>query len=417
MDTISSARGDGLGARIIKGGNTIYSRSTGTTAADAAKALSSAAEAAGLPGVSSADDATPLIELESRLPALDAGFFHDLDKKLRGECRYVRQITLRYSTSLKSVSIFRGDGEVVKDARAYTRFAAQVVLERGGKLETGYETRALMSEAGDFWSGAAPEAVAREALDRAILMLDAAPCPAGAMMVLMDGSAGGTMIHEACGHSLEADIIQKDFSAFRDKIGELVANPLVTMIDDATLPSMYGSYAFDDEGTPAERTVLIEDGVLKSYMTDRLSAMIGGLRLTGNGRRESFGNLPLPRMSNTFVMPGTSKRDEMIAMTPRGLLVKKMGGGEVNPTSGDFVFYVSEGYIIENGKVGAAVRGATLTGSGPEALKNIMAVGDSLEMLPGVCGKSGQGVPVTDGQPSILIGNIIVGGTDTGDAI
>ena len=223
------------------------------------------------------------------------------------------------------------------------------------------------------------------------------------------------MIHEACGHGLEADIIRKDYSVYRDRIGELVANPLVTIVDDATLEGRYGSYLFDDEGTPARRTVLVEDGVLKGYMTDILSARMAGLPLTGNGRRESYRHQPLPRMSNTFITAGNGKRDEMIAGMKRGLLVSRMGGGEVNPTSGDFVFYVTEGYLVEDGRVGAPVRGATLTGNGPESLRNISAVGETLVLEPGTCGKSGQGVPVTDGQPTLLIDNLIVGGCDTGD--
>ena len=246
-------------------------------------------------------------------------------------------------------------------------------------------------------------------------MLDAKPCPAGNMMVLMDGSAGGTMIHEACGHGLEADIIQKDFSVYRDRIGELVASPLVTIVDDATLPGRYGSYRFDDEGTPAGRTVLVEDGVLKNYLTDILSARVGRLPLSGNGRRESYQYQPIPRMSNTFITPGKTERGEMLDRVKRGLLVSKMGGGEVNPTSGDFVFYVSEGYLIENGKVGSAVKGATLTGNGPDALRKIVAVGRELYLDHGTCGKSGQGVPVTDGQPTLLIEDLTVGGCDTDD--
>jgi TldD protein len=190
---------------------------------------------------------------------------------------------------------------------------------------------------------------------------------------------------------------------------------LVTLVDDATLPMKFGSFAFDDEGTQAQRTVLIENGVLKGYMTDVLSAKIGGLPLTGNGRRESYQHQPVPRMSNTFITPGTSDFGEMLASVGSGLLVKKMGGGEVDPTSGDFVFYVSEGYTIEKGRIGRAVKGATLTGNGPEALRNIVAVGADLVLEPGVCGKAGQGVPVTDGQPSLLISNLTVGGSDTGD--
>ncbi|MCE5301467.1 MAG: TldD/PmbA family protein, partial [Spirochaetia bacterium] len=184
------------------------------------------------------------------------------------------------------------------------------------------------------------------------------------------------------------------------------------MVDDPTIPGLYGSYKYDDEGTPSARSILIENGILKRYMTDILSAKTWGFPLTGNGRRESYRNIPVPRMSNTFIIPGDSDFDDMLEQTGNGLLVKKMGGGEVNPTSGDFVFYVSEAFIIRKGKVKEAVKGAILTGNGPNALHNITALGRSLIMDPGVCGKSGQGVPVTDGQPSMLVEGLTVGGSE-----
>jgi TldD protein len=264
----------------------------------------------------------------------------------------------------------------------------------------------------DFWSGSDPQKIAFAALDRALLMLEAKPCPAGKMKVLLAGEAGGTVIHEACGHGLEADIVEKDHSIYRDKIGEKVAHDSVTMIDDPMIPCLYGSYRFDDEGTPARRNVLIENGVLKAYLTDILSAGTSNLPLTGNGRRQSYRNIPVPRMSNTFLAPGDSNFESMLAQTDSGLLVKKMGGGEVNPTTGDFVFYVSEAYIIKKGKVSHPVKGAILTGNGPDVLQNIISLGKDLYMDPGVCGKSGQGVPVTDGQPSMLIEGMTVGGSE-----
>lgn len=419
MDTLSSSRSDGLGVRVVNGDNTAYAHTPGVSPASLAHAMDEASSLSGVAlkaPVRSGD--VRLLEASASLPALDASFFHDLDKTLRAECKYLRQVSCRYRTSIKSVLVIRGDGTIVRDLREYTTFAVSVVLDRDGDLQTGYEVRSLQSGVGGFWSADAAcgaEAIAREALARGVLMLDAVPCPAGTMTVLMDGTAGGTMIHEACGHGLEADIIQKDFSVYRDMIGEVVASPSVTIVDDATLPGRYGSYRYDDEGTPAGRTVLVENGVLKSYMTDIVSAYLGDLPVTGNGRRESYQHQPIPRMSNTFITAGTESRDDMLARIDEGLLVKKMGGGEVNPTSGDFVFFVSEGYIVKDGKVGPAVKGATLTGNGPESLKNILAVGSELVLDPGTCGKSGQGVPVTDGQPTLLIENLIVGGSDAGD--
>jgi TldD protein len=388
----------------------------GTTAASAAEALRDALGDSGIDaGRPLGGSWETLLGAGVKAASPDVVFFRDLDRKLRSECRFVRQVTLRLRTSVKSVLIVKGDGSLAADRREYTTFAAHIVLEKDGALETGYEVRSLLSGLDGFWVGGDAEGIAREALGRGLLMLDAVPCPAGNMMVLMDGAAGGTMIHEACGHGLEADIVQKDFSSFRGRMGEQVASPLVTLIDDATVPGGYGSFKFDDEGTPAQKTVLIADGVLKCYMTDVISARRGGFPLTGNGRRESYQCQPMPRMSNTFVAPGGSDSQEMLDGIGKGLLVKKMGGGEVNPTAGDFVFYVSEGYLIENGKAGRAVKGATLTGNGPDALKNIVGVGRNLVLDPGTCGKSAQSVPVTDGQPTILISNLTVGGSDTGD--
>jgi TldD protein len=422
MDTLSSSQSDGMGARVVRGDNTAYAHTLGTTAASAARAMD---EVSGLSGVDikcpGESGGEPLLELMTSAPSLDPGFFHDLDRSLRAECSWLRQVTFRYRTSRKSVLIVRGDGSIARDSRKYTTFAASVVLDRDGELQTGYEARSLTADVGEFWSGVGGEAarlpgdIAMGALARGLLMLDAVPCPAGGMMVLMDGSAGGTMIHEACGHGMEADIVQKDYSVYRDRIGELVASPLVTIVDDATLPGLYGSYCCDDEGTTARRNVLVENGVLKSYMTDILSAKMGNLPATGNGRRESYQHNPVPRMSNTYITKGADERGELLSRVKRGLLVKKMGGGEVNPTSGDFVFFVSEGYLVADGRVGPAVKGATLIGNGPEALRNIVGVGSELFFDPGTCGKAGQGVPVSDGQPSILINNLTVGGSDVGD--
>ena len=263
-----------------------------------------------------------------------------------------------------------------------------------------------------FWFGSSPQNIADSALKRSLLMLDARRCPAGKMRVLLAGEAGGTIIHEACGHGLEADIVDKDYSVYRDKIGRRVAADMVTMVDDPTLNGLFGAYGCDDEGTLAQRNVLIENGVLKKYMTDVLSSKLMNIPLTSNGRRESYRNIPVPRMSNTFLLPGKATFDSMLERCCDGLLVMKMGGVEVNPTSGDFVFYVAEAYMVRNGKIAEPVRGATLTGNGPETLCNIIELGDNLIMDPGICGKSGQGVPVTDGQPAMLIDNITVGGSE-----
>jgi len=218
------------------------------------------------------------------------------------------------------------------------------------------------------------------------------------------------MIHEAIGHGLEADLTQMGLSVYSGRIGEEIASPLVDVVDDATLANKRGSYVFDDEGVNAQRTLLVEKGVLKGYLYDRLSAMKDHTQSTGNGRRESYRSRPIPRMSNTFILPGNMSPEEIVHSTAKGIFVKKMGGGQVNTVNGDFVFEVSEGYLIENGKVGEAVRGATLTGNGPQLLKEIDMVGDDFGFGIGTCGKDGQGVPVSDAQPTLRIPEIIVGG-------
>jgi TldD protein len=254
------------------------------------------------------------------------------------------------------------------------------------------------------------ERAACNAAERAVRMLSARRVPGGRMPVVISSEAGGTMIHEAIGHGLEADLAGQGLSRFSGKLGLQVASSLVSVIDDATLPGKRGSYRFDDEGIPSERTVLVEGGVLKSYLYDRLSAMRDGVASTGNGRRESYRHRPIPRMTNTFIAPGTSRAEDIIRSTERGLFVKKMGGGQVNTVTGDFVFDVTEGSLIEGGSVGEAVRGATLTGSGPEVLLSIDMVAGDLGFSIGTCGKDSQGVPVSDAMPTVRIPDIVVGG-------
>jgi TldD protein len=245
------------------------------------------------------------------------------------------------------------------------------------------------------------------------MLLSAEPCPTGIMPVVLSSEAGGTMVHEACGHGLEADLVHKGLSAYVGKIGQQVASEKITVIDDAAIAGKYGSYSYDDEGTPAQRTVLIENGILKQYMTDLQSAERMGSAATGNGRRESYREKPVVRMSNTYIAPGTDRVEDMIASVEYGLFVKHMGGGQVNTLNGDYVFDVSEGYLIENGKITRPVRGATLAGNGPESLRNVEMVGNDLGYAIGTCGKYGQRVPVADAQPTLKINGLTVGGTGT----
>lgn len=413
IEELSSSNTDGSGARIISGDKTFYSHSPGTSISAISRILSEAeASAFGDLSFTSEKDKDPVLTMDEHISPPEIDYMKELDSKIRGRSKYVRQAAFRYSISKRNILIIRSDGICSEDTRTYCSFSAQIIAEKNGTLQTASDRRCMAVPHPDFWSGSDPDKIAFAALDRALLMLEAKPCPAGKMKVLLAGEAGGTVIHEACGHGLEADIVEKDHSIYRDKIGEKVAHNSVTMIDDPTIPCLYGSYRFDDEGTPARKNVLIENGVLKTYLTDILSAGTSGLPLTGNGRRQSYRNIPVPRMSNTFLLPGDSDFESMLAQTDSGLLVKKMGGGEVNPTTGDFVFYVSEAYIITKGKLSHPVKGAILTGNGPAVLQNIISLGKDLYMDPGVCGKSGQGVPVTDGQPSMLINGMTVGGSE-----
>jgi TldD protein len=322
---------------------------------------------------------------------------------------HVQQVKVLYRDVSQILSIANSEGFLTEGERIGTIFSVQVVSAKGDIIQTGYEPvgGTMGFELFDLYP---PEGVAEKATKRSLLMLSARKAPMGRMPVVLSSEAGGTMIHEAIGHGLEADLAQQGLSVYSGKVGESVASSLITVVDDPTLSQKRGSYAFDDEGTPSQRTLLVEEGVLRGYLYDRLTALKEGVKSTGNGRRESYQHKPIPRMSNTLIVPGKTKPEEIVRSIDKGLLVKKMGGGQVNTVNGDFVFEVSEGYLIEKGSVGDPVRGAILTGNGPQILKEIDMVGDDLGFGIGTCGKDGQGVPVADAQPTLRIPEIVVGG-------
>lgn len=320
----------------------------------------------------------------------------------------IKQVMVRYADTNQAMTIANSEGTYIEDQRIRTRFFVNVIASDGGVIQTGYEAPGE-SSGFEFFEKHDPEKLAGLATERALMMLTAPHAPGGEMPVVMSTEAGGTMVHEACGHGLEADFIAKGTSIYGNNVGKKVASELITVIDDATLPGNFGSFRFDDEGTPSQRKVLIENGILKGFMSDRFYGGMIGIRETGNGRRESFRNKPTCRMTNTFIAPGKTDPQEIINSIQHGLLVKRMGGGEVNVTNGDFVFEVSEGYLIENGKVKHPVRGAILTGNGPKVLEIIDMVGNDLHFIPGVCGKYDH-APVSDAQPTMRIPKIIVGG-------
>jgi TldD protein len=320
----------------------------------------------------------------------------------------IKQVTVRYSDANQAVSIANSEGVYIEDNRIRTRYFINVIAEKGGVLQTGYEAPGgtVGFELFDLFPA---EEYARKAAERALRMLDAPHAPTGKMMVVLSSEAGGTLIHEACGHALEADFILKGTSIFAGKVGQKVASGLVTVVDDTTLPGKFGTYAFDDEGTPAQKTILIENGILKGFLSDRYTASQLGTKSSGNGRREDFRHKPMPRMTNTLIAPGKMDPTDISASVKEGLLIKRMGGGEVNVTNGDFVFEVTEAYLIENGKVKNPVRGAILTGNGPKVLEIIDMVGSDLGFQTGVCGKYDH-APVSDAQPTLRIPEIIIGG-------
>ena len=321
----------------------------------------------------------------------------------------IKQVNVIYRDSVQNVKIFTSDGYISEEKKVYTMGLVQVIVADGDVIQTGYETAGGLVGF-ELFEESPMDSVAIAAARRAVLMLHAKRAPGGRMPVVISSEAGGTMIHEAIGHGLEADLSQQGLSVYSGKIGQYVASPVITVVDDSTLQNKRGSFCFDDEGTPSKRNVLVKDGVLIGYMYDKFTAMKDGTFSTGNGRRESYESKPIPRMTNTFIAPAAIAPSEVVKSVQKGLLVKKMGGGQVNTVTGDFVFEVQEGYIIENGDIGEPVRGATLVGNGPEILKSIDMVASDMGFSIGTCGKDSQGVPVSDAMPTLRIPEIVVGG-------
>ncbi|PMP68707.1 MAG: peptidase C69 [Thermodesulfobacterium geofontis] len=337
-------------------------------------------------------------------------FLEELRKRVK-KVEAIKHYKIGLSEVKKEILIINSDDIWVEDIRFYSKLFAIVVAEKDGLLERGYEVFGATLPFKEIKELPEVLSISERASDLALIMLSARKAPAGIMPVILSGTAGGTMIHEAVGHGLEADHAEEGLSIYSGRIGEKVASELITVVDDATLPSLYGFYRFDDEGTTAEKVVLIEKGVLKNYLYDKYFALKYGKKSNGHGRRQDYRHIPIPRMANTYIERGPHKPEEIIKSIERGLLVKKMGGGEVNPLTGDFVFEVREGYYIDKGEIAYPVKGATLVGNGPKVLEIIDMVGDDLKFIPGTCGKDGQGVPVADGQPTLRIPEITVGGT------
>ncbi|WP_309093048.1 metalloprotease TldD [Phenylobacterium sp.] len=412
---------EGFGLRVVAGETAGYAHASEISEAAIRRAAESARLAKrGYEGVAAEGPRATNAKLYAEDDPLASPAFADkvallqeIDAWARARDPRVVQVMVSLAGERRTVEILRADGRLIRDVRPLSRINVQVTVERDGRRENGYTGAGGRAGFETWITEDKWQAQVDEALRQAMVNLDAVPCPAGEMDVVLGPGWNGVLLHEAVGHGLEGDFNRKGTSAFSGRIGERVAAPGVTVFDDGAILGRRGSLTIDDEGTPTQRTILIEDGILVGYMHDRQSARLMGLEPTGNARRQSYAHMPMPRMTNTGMLGGDTPREEMIASTKRGLYCANFGGGQVDITNGKFVFQCTEAYLIEDGKLTTPVKGATLIGDGPSALTRVTMLGDDFAFDPGigVCGKSGQSVPVGVGQPSLKITGLTVGGT------
>ncbi|MEM9975366.1 MAG: metalloprotease TldD [Pseudomonadota bacterium] len=421
LKTASFDASEGFGLRAVNGDTAGYAHSTDLSDAGLQRAVATARLAVGAGGGVLADgppatnrrlytDADPMADAEfgakvDTLREIDA-YARELDPR-------VVQVSATVAASLQEVEILRPDGRILRDVRPMARVNVSLIVEENGRRESGNAGGGGRVSLSGLVARESWQAKAREALRIALVNLSAEAAPAGVMDVALGAGWPGILLHEAVGHGLEGDFNRKKSSAFSGLLGERVAAPGVTVLDDGTIPDRRGSITFDDEGTPSGKNTLIEDGILVGYMQDRQNARLMGVAPTGNGRRESFAHPPMPRMTNTYMLSGTDDPDSIVADLKDGIYAVGFGGGQVDITSGKFVFSCTEAYRVKNGRIGAPVKGATLIGDGPTALRDIRAIGNDMALDPGIgnCGKAGQWVPVGVGQPTLLIGGLTVGGS------
>jgi TldD protein len=412
----------GAGVRAISGDKTGFAYSDEIMlpallqASSAARAIAKHGNTGKLQAwqATSANSLYPALDPLERMAADDkVGLLRQLDAEARRQDPRVREVVVSLSGVHEVVMVAVSDGTLAADVRPLVRCNVTVTVEKDGRREQASSGGGGRSDYSFFLEGDRATGYAREAVRQALVNLDAVAAPAGTLPVVLGPGWPGILLHEAIGHGLEGDFNRKGTSAFAGRVGEQVASPLCTVVDDGTISGRRGSLNIDDEGIPSQNTVLIEKGILKGYMQDRMNAGLMGVSPTGNGRRESYAHLPMPRMTNTYMLAGSHDPQEIIASVDRGLYAVNFGGGQVDITSGKFVFSASEAYLIENGKVTRPVKGATLIGNGPEVLKHVSMLGNDLQLDPGVgtCGKEGQSVPVGVGQPTMLIDRLTVGGT------
>ncbi|MEX2256514.1 MAG: TldD/PmbA family protein [Acidimicrobiia bacterium] len=419
VEELVSGRSRGAGVRVVRGDTTGYAYTADLSEAALGEAADAAAAAAREGGgvsrvVSLARVPTqpyePVVAPESVPKARKVDLLRAADDAARGRGDSIRQVSVSYADARRRILVANSDGLLAEDDQVRTRFGVQCVAVGDTGRQTGHEGpgRTLGFELFDEVDATE---IARIAADRALTMLRARPAPSGKMPVVLRRGAGGVLFHEACGHGLESDLVGRDASVFRGRVGERVAAPGVTLVDDGTYRREWGTSAIDDEGTPTQRNVLIDDGVLTDYLWDLTRARKEGRVSGGNGRRETYRHLPMVRMTNTYLLEGPEDPDDIIARTEHGLYCAALGGGQVNTATGDFVFGVTEAYLIEHGEITEPVRAAQLIGNGPETLRLVDAVGNDFDTWTGTCGKDGQGVPVSSGQPTLRVADLTVGGT------
>ena len=419
VEEVTTGRDRGAGVRVVRGASTAYAY---TNRLDKGALLDAAAVAAAAlhhEPVAVVRDLTraperalnpvklPPEEVETSRK-VDA--VRSMDAAAREVSHEIRQVIASYAEGTQEVLIANSDGLLVNDRRVRTRLACTVVAQRDGNVQTGSWNPGA-SAGFELLEQHPPDATGRKAAMQAVVMLDAEGAPAGEMPVVLAPGGGGVLFHEASGHGLEADLINKEASVYRDRTGEKIGSDLLSAVDDGSVPGLWGSFAYDDEGAPSQRTQLFDKGVLTGAMTDLLRSRMMGLPRTGNGRRQSYAHLPIPRMTNSNILPGTDDPEAIVRDVKKGLYARSFAGGQVNTATGDFVFGLSEAYLIENGELTRPIRGANLVGNGPQVLALIDAVGSDYEVWWGVCGKEGQSVPVTCGMPTVRISRITVGGT------
>ncbi len=421
VEELTSGRDRGAGIRVVVGDTTGFAHTADLTEAGLLAAAEAAAAAArgGGGGTnvvaltrSSASRGYDIETYPGDVPkARKVELLTQADDAARSVGDAISQVSVSYGDNRRRILVANTDGVFVEDDTVRTFFAVSCVATGDTGMQTGRESvgHTIGFELFDLYD---INELARNAANRALTKLAARPAPSGQMPVVIGSGGGGVLFHEACGHGLEADLVSKGASVFRGRVGQQVASKGVTVVDDGTMAREWGNIAIDDEGNPAQRNVLIEDGVLTDYMWDHLRARKEGRRSSGNGRRQSYQNLPMVRMTNTYLLAGDDDPETIIASTPKGVYVKHLGGGQVNTATGDFVFGMTEAYLIEDGKITEPLREGNLIGNGPEVLQRIDALGNDFAMgPPGTCGKDGQGVPVGDGVPTLRVSSLTIGGT------